>query len=363
MLRSKRFIMNVQLVERIANAVLYEGYILYPYRASSVKNRKRFNFGLVYPKAYSETRGGADAADAWCMQTECLVHGSLVSELDVKVRFLHLVERVAAELVEPALELPEAGEPEFRIVEVIEVNGRIYSTWQEAVERDVTTLNCSLREIAAQPLRREFSFSAQKDVEPLRGADGRVVGLMIRNRYCIAGVVEVSAARAGGELFKVRVRILNLTPEAETESRDTALAQSLVSAHTILGVSGGEFVSLLDPPEVFKPMAEGCQNFGTYPVLVGAEGQQDAMLSSPIILYDYPEIAPESAGDFFDGTEIDEMLALRVMTMTDDEKCEMRLVDEHARRILERTESLPPEHLMRLHGVLRHLHPVRKDAL
>ncbi|MGA7622963.1 MAG: hypothetical protein WCA91_05230, partial [Candidatus Acidiferrales bacterium] len=63
--------------------------------------------------------------------------------------------------------------------------------------------------------------------------------------------------------------------------------------------------------------------------------------------------APESPGDLFDGTEIDEILALRILTLTEDEKKEMRDGDERSRQILERTESMPMEHFMKLHGVLR----------
>ena len=92
-----------------------------------------------------------------------------------------------------------------------------------------------------------------------------------------------------------------------------------------------EFVSLLAPPESLADLAASCQNVGTLPVLVGEEGQCDTLLSSPIILYDYPQIAPESAGDLFDGTEIDEILSLRIMTLTDDEKLEMRQSDDRAR--------------------------------
>jgi hydrogenase maturation protease len=106
--------------------------------------------------------------------------------------------------------------------------------------------------------------------------------------------------------------------------RDEALKRSLVSTHVILNVRGGKFISLLDPPESFREMAESCRNIGTYPVLVGAEGERDTMLASPIILYDYPQIAPESDGDLFDGTEINELLALRILTLTDEEKREMR---------------------------------------
>ena len=84
--------------------------------------------------------------------------------------------------------------------------------------------------------------------------------------------------------------------------------------------------------------------------------------ASPIILYDYPQIAPESAGDLFDGTEIDEILALRILTMTDAEKLEVRNGDDRARRILERTEMLPPEHFQKLHGALRGLRASSRES-
>ena len=97
--------------------------------------------------------------------------------------------------------------------------------------------------------------------------------------------------------------------------------------------------------------------------MAGEEGQHDLILSAPIILYDYPQIAPESAGDLFDGTEIDEILALRILTMTDAEKLEVRNGDDRARRILERTEMLPPEHFQKLHGALRGLRAIAEGPL
>jgi hydrogenase maturation protease len=137
---------------------------------------------------------------------------------------------------------------------------------------------------------------------------------------------------------------------------------SLISTHTILGVENGKFVSQIDPPDRLKNLAAECCNQGTWPVLIGEEGERDTMLSSPIILYDYPQIAPESPGGLFDGTEIDEILSLRILTMTDDEKREMRQSDERAREILERTESMPPEQFMKLHGVLRGLRPADRET-
>ena len=85
--------------------------------------------------------------------------------------------------------------------------------------------------------------------------------------------------------------------------------------------------------------------------------ERDCILSSPIILYDYPQVAPESPGDLFDSLEIDEILTLRILTLSDQEKAEIRAGDERARQVLERSENMPPEQLMKLHGALRGLRP------
>ena len=65
------------------------------------------------------------------------------------------------------------------------------------------------------------------------------------------------------------------------------------------------------------------------------------------------EIAPESPGDLFDSTEIDEILTLRIMTLTDQEKQAVAAVDERARAVLERTGSLARDQLYGLHGMMR----------
>ena len=341
--------MNTKSVDAIANAVLYEGYMLYPYRPSSVKNRQRFNFGVLYPKSYSEAQNGVDACS---MQTECLVKGGCLSSFEVKVRFLKLVDRSVLQL--------QTSQPDQRIsfepVTVLEVGGRRLVPWQEAIECEVRVPACSLETLTTVPLEWEFSFPAKEETEPLHNAGGKIVGMIIRKQGAVQGIVEINATQANDLLFKVQVKVKNLTAtEAGHAGRDQALSQSLVSAHILLGVLDGQFVSLLDPPENLKGLAASCQNVGAWPVLVGNSGDRDTMLASPIILYDYPQIAPESPGDLFDGTEIDEILALRILTMTDDEKREMCSTDDRARQMLERTESLPMEHLMKLHGTLREL--------
>ena len=276
--------MNTKLVEDIASAVLYEGYLLYPYRASAIKNRQRWNFGVLYPRQYAEKQTGADA---WKMQTECLAVTDSSATLEVRVRFLHL-------------------------------------TAQGAIERQLDLPLVELSDLMARPVRQNF----------------------------VEADVELEAKEVASGVYGIRCTILN-TSACAAATRDEALQHSLVSTHTILNIQGGEFVSLLDPPDHLRELVSGCQNLGAWPVLVGEPGQRTTMLSSPIILYDYPQIAPESPGALFDGTEIDEILTLRIMTLTDEEKLEMASGDERARQILERTESMPVEQFMKMHGVLR----------
>src|SRR5262249_9731940 len=151
----------------------------------------------------------------------------------------------------------------------------------------------------------------------------------------VAGALEISAEQASGDLFKVRVRIENLSllDDSGRASRDEALRRSLISTHTILSVRDGQFVSMLEPPDEYREWAGRCRNIGTWPVLVGESGQRDTMLSSPIILYDYPQIARESPGDLFDATEIDEILSLRILTLTDEEKQSAAAVDDRVRAL------------------------------
>jgi hypothetical protein len=317
--------LNTKLVEDIADAVLYEGYMLYPYRASAIKNQQRWNFGVLYPRAFAESQVGSNS---WSMQTECLAQTSReTASLSFRLRFLHLLERSAED--------------------------QAAQIWQEGTERDVSLPGLKFADLLAHAEQHTFTFAAGSERD----------GTFLRTWEQVEGCVEVQAEALGNGLFKARIRVFNtaLMDDATRSSRDRALRRALVSAHTILQIEGGEFVSLLEPPGELRDAAAQCANVGTWPVLVGEDGARDAMLSSPIILYDYPKIAPESAGNLFDGTEIDEILTLRIMTMTDDEKAEMGQVDERTREILERTESMPPEQLMKMHGALRGLRELRRE--
>ena len=236
------------------------------------------------------------------------------------------------------------------------VQGR--TQWEEAVEREIVSPPLNLAELASTPRALRWNYEADEATQPLLDKDGRAVGAIIRRRGSLEPSVTISAERLGDDLWKVRVEVENRTPTPLEALRLEAQLGALASAHVLLAAHSGGFISLLDPPESFASAVAGCRNAGVWPVLVGTEGERDLMLASPIILYDYPQIAPESDGDFCDGTEIDEMLVLRVMTLTDDEKRAMRSVDRRAREILERTETLAHSNLMHLHGTIRGLREV-----
>ncbi|HUO13607.1 MAG TPA: hypothetical protein VMX38_01375 [Verrucomicrobiae bacterium] len=321
--------MNLKKVDEIARAVLYEGYLLYPYRPSSVKNQQRFNFGVLHPQAYSEAQSGTDACS---LQAECLLEGDSDAAVEVRLRFLHLRLRMNEDS-------PETD------------------SWQEAEEREMVVPPISMQRLCEEPVREGFVFPSG-----MRGiASGMPKNGPVQRRVC--GIIEITAEKLRDDVSKISVVVRNATAIGDPAcSRDQALMRSLISAHLVLGAENGKFVSLLEPPGDMQAFAKECQNVGVWPVLVGEAGERDTMLASPIILYDYPQIAPESAGDLFDGTEIDEILSLRIMTLTEEEKQEIRQSDERARQILERTENMPAEQFIKLHGAVRGLRPLGKET-
>jgi hydrogenase maturation protease len=314
---------NRELVDKVVHAVLYEGYILYPYRASSKKNqRERFTFGRIYPREYSEAQHGREPCS---MQTECLARNeSHDTSLEVNVRFLQPLARETDEQV-----------------------------WLEAIEREVKLEPVSLNTSVEHA--HEFTFPAARTID----------GTTVRRNEMICGRIELETQMVDQTVSKITVRVFNETrlPTNKTSNQEEVIMRTFASMHTILHATGGEFISLLDPDPQYQNPAKACRNIGCWPVLVGDEAKhdRDTMLSSPIILYDYPKIAPESSGDLFDSTEIDEILSLRVQTMTDAEKTEMRSVDEQARRILERTENLSADHFMKMHGTMKNVRAATED--
>ncbi|HEY7286886.1 MAG TPA: hypothetical protein VH497_15670 [Vicinamibacterales bacterium] len=283
--------MSFARAQQIADAVLYEGYALYPYRASAAKNRFRWQFGIVAPRAPREH------GEPCFSQTDCLVIGD-EPRVSVRVRFLR-PHRSATGWLRGDAHCVDAG----------------FALPSDAIRRERTVT------LGGADVDAHLIFTAER--------------------------VE--------SFVKLRLRLENLEPWRpvfETD-RDSMLERSLVGAHLLLAVHGGTFVSLLEPPESAAVLVAGCENRHTWPVLVGDRPARTLMLSSPIVLYDYPSVAPESPGDLCDGAEIDEILTLRILAMTDAEKREARATDPLVARILDRVEALNPDAVGALHGAMR----------
>jgi hydrogenase maturation protease len=350
--------MNHSQVDKVVEAVLYEGYVLYPYRPS-VKTQQRWTFGGIYPPAFAEAQGGSDIARN---QTQCVAVAGGEALLEVTVRFLHLMDRTVA--AAGGGDGGAAGaDAVFQPVQSLRVGVQRYHPWQEAMERVVAVEPMRLERLVRESYQLSFSFPGSRHVEELPDAAGRMAGRLMREQHAIEGTVEVHAQRHGEQHWLVTVRVANETLMGgdSPPGRDEALLRTFNSAHVILRLPAGRFISLTDPPEALRGMAEACCNIGCWPVLVGEAGQADTMLCSPIILYDYPQVAPQSPGNLFDGTEIDEILTLRIMTLTDEEKQQAAAVDERVRALLARTESLAREQLMTLHGTVHALQPVHSE--
>jgi hydrogenase maturation protease len=310
--------MNFTPVEKIAAALLYEGYILYPYRPTAIKNLQRWNFGTLYPRVYAQAQ---TPQEPFRLIAECLVLPGGDASLDLKASFLQLIRRSQREpgALHPLTDLSLA--------------------WDEAVEINSEHNGLKLASLLGSPLIVPLAVST--DLRP---------------------ILSISVQTLASGASRVHIELENDTALASASEarREEALSRSMVSAHLLLGLADGQFISLLEPPGRHAADAKACDNVGVFPVLAGKEPDRSIMLVSPIILYDYPKTAPESAGDFFDGTEMDEMLMLRVLTLSDGEKKEMRAADPRARRVLERVEALTGEEMLEAHGVIREMRELRE---
>ncbi|MEV8328585.1 hypothetical protein [Kitasatospora sp. NPDC056731] len=328
---------------QIADAVLFEGYVLYPYRASAAKNRLRWQFGVLTPPRY-----GADSGEHSHQRTECVMEARQGDQLAVELRFLRLQRRT----------VQEAGrQGGFRTVEELELADRVLVPWDEGVEERIELL-IPVEELAAGEAVRSFELDASEDEERLV-EDGTLAGRLLRRRERVQGRLRITTQDVPGPYRAQRLTVLventsDWDPTPGTR-RETALAHALVSAHLLLGLDRGSFLSATDPPEWAGEAVRACRNEHTWPVLAGPPGSGKVLLSSPIILEDHPHIAPESPGALYDATEIDEILALRTAALTEREKREARGTDDRAGAVIDLADSMPPEILERLHGAVRGL--------
>ncbi|MBG0565107.1 hypothetical protein [Actinoplanes aureus] len=316
--------MSLDAARAVADAVLYEGYLLYPYRASAAKNRSRWQFGVLGPPL-------ASAGEPPEMAMQCLVRpGSGPFAVTVRLRFLQLQTR------EVRAKRPDGTE---EAVAELRVGDATLLSWDEAVEREIMLPNVPVD----GAMTFEVTVPGGHDEEPVAEA-GRVV----RRRWPISARVRATSV-PDGDLRRLTVAVANTHPDPVT-GRDEAVRHSLLGAHLLLEACNAVFVSVLDPPPDAVAAAARCRQDRCWPVLAGSPG---LVLGSPIILYDNPRIAEQSNGELYDSTEIDELLTLRVMTMTDAEKAEARATDPRAAAIVERCDAATAADLDRLHGTRR----------
>ncbi len=330
--------MSADAVQAIARAVLYEGYLLWPYRRSALKNQQRFTFGCVHPARYAQRCG-----DRSQIVMECLLEGPPQARVELGLRFLQLVDR------RPARRSAGALQP----ADELHVDGERYLAFEEATERELRAGPVTLAELSAG-LGVPVAQPAGEQIEEL-GEDG----VLVRRFEQLDGELEISARELRRGLHRLTVRFAN-TSQSDARERSDALRRTFLSTHLVVQASGAQLVSQTDPPDALRSAADACRNDGVWPVLVGEQGARDTLLGSPIILSDYPAVAPESPGDLFDGGEIDALLIHSIRALSDAEREEMRATDPRVREILDRSLALSPEQMLDLHGAVRELRPLER---
>ncbi|MFJ7590962.1 hypothetical protein ACIQZO_27035 [Streptomyces sp. NPDC097617] len=339
------------VARQVADAVLLEGYVLYPYRASAAKNRLRWQFGVLVPPAW-----GRAHEEHVFQQTEILMEPRGAATLALELRFLHAQRRT----------VEQAGDDGgFTEVPELHLADRVLVPWDEGAEERVEVTVPVAELLGDDGVTFPFRRPARVDTEPVLDADGRTLGRLVRRTGEIEGRLRLHATELPGayRVLRLRAVVENTSPwtppaGAGPGDREAALPHSLVAAHLLLGLDHGSFLSMTDPPEWARQAVAACENRHTWPVLAGEPGRADVVLSSPIILEDHPAIAPESAGAMYDALEIDEILALRTAALTEQEKREARGTDARAAAVIDLADSMPPEVLERLHGAVRALREV-----
>ncbi len=326
-----------ECVRTVADAVLYEGYLLYPYRATSDRNHARWQFGVVGPPGAADAGFGEDHR----LSAQFLVRDA--TGLTLVVRFLHLQHR--------SVQRRTPGGEHVTVDELVTPSGT-WLTWDEAVEAEypfgplpVIQSSCGG---GGSPREWTMPIAADAATHSL-DLDG---GRLVRTRCEVLGQL-LARVDSDGPLDRVSVTLAN-TGAAATGKQD-AISRSMIGAH-VIAASDGTFESLLEPSPDTADAAGRCRQHRCFPVLAGPSDRRDLMLVSPIILYDHPEIAEQSRGALYDACEIDEILTLRVMTMTETEKAQARATDPLAARIIDQCDGMSPEEMLNLHGVLRDPH-------
>ena len=277
------------MLEELIDALLYEGYALYPYTPGAAKNATPTPFGILYPTGYAG------------------IHPATFDHLRMDVGLV------------PAPDATVQAEVRF-------LQARKPGNDERGIERRAELPPTPLAELRGDGVGAEFAF------------DG------------LTGRIRMRAEVVNDQLARLRVCVHNTTPLASPEAagRGRALESSLISTHPIARAPGSRFLPATDHPE--------WPSVNTFPVL--ATPEDDTVLGAAIVLPDHPQIAPESRGSLFDGTEIEEALLLHVHTLSDPERAAIAEGDPAVRAMVERAVATTPEDMLRLHGRLELRDPV-----
>lgn len=274
------------LARRVADAVLFEGCPLHPYRASAERNRLRRQFGVLVPPGWN-----ADDEVYDFQHTECLMEPTADATLAVELRFLRARRRTVQRA---------CPDGDFETVPELALGGRTLVPLDEGTEVRVEAVVTVDELVDADGIRFAFRRPAEEDCEPVLDEGGRAAGRLIHRYEEISGVLRLSARRLEGpyRLLRLTAVVENTSPwtplEHRAADRDAVLAHSLVATHLLMGLSGGSFLSMADPPEWAKGAIASCRNLHTWPVLAGEPGRADVVLSSPFVLGDHPALTPDA---------------------------------------------------------------------
>ncbi len=280
-------------LETLVESLLYEGYALYPYTPTATKNATPTPFGIVYPPAYAEE----SPATFDHLRVDCVLHVEEGAEVSGTVRFLQTAG--------------DRHEGEARLLEVPPT---------------------PLADLTDGGVGQEFAFEGEQPIE---------------------GRIRLRADDAGDGLARVRMCVHNSTPvdDGAEMTRGEALKASLISTHVVIETTAGRFASPLERSGPAGEAVAACDSVNSFPVL--ADPEDRAILGAAIVLPDHPSLSPNSLGNLFDNTEIEEALILHVKALSDFEREEIEKQDPAVREMIAKAEGTTDEDLMRLHGLMR----------
>ncbi|WP_055491123.1 hypothetical protein [Streptomyces sp. TP-A0356] len=276
------------LARQVADAVLFEGYLLRPNRGGAAGNRLRSQVGVLVPPAW-----GADREEHDFQHTECLMEPRAGATLAVELRFLRARRRTVQRAC------PDGA---FETVPELRLGDRNLVPGDEGTEERVEAVVTVDELIHGEGVTLPFGRPAAEESEPVLDDDGRPVGRTISRHEEISGVLRLSAHELDGPCRVTRLTAVventsTWTPvDGRAADRDAALPRCLVATHLLMGLSAGSFLSMTDPPEWARSATASCRNLHTWPVLAGEPGRADVVLSSPITLEDHPAVSPDSPG-------------------------------------------------------------------